>query len=139
MLLSARCLCGGVELQLQGPTEFASHCHCPDCRRAHAAAFVTWTSVPEERFQVVQGADLIQPFESSPGVLRGFCRRCGSSVTYRHRDIPGRVYLPAALLAELDRPVTENVCYDERAPWLDGWHELPCYRGLSDSEEDRMD
>jgi hypothetical protein len=121
-----RCSCGDVELQLLAPTLFASHCHCRSCRTAHAAPFVTWTAVPTEAL-TVSGASSVSWFESSPGVQRGFCGRCGTQLLYRAQDAADRVYVPVAVLDRLDRPVEGHVSYEEHVPWLEGHEDLPCY------------
>ena len=130
-MLTGTCLCGEVGLQLRPPTLFASHCHCRTCRTAHAAAFVTWTAVPTDALEV-RGEDGIRWFESSPGVLRGFCGNCGSPVLYRALATSDRVYVPVALLDALDRAVEGHVSYEEHVPWLHGVAGLPCFDGKSD-------
>ena len=44
-----RCLGGAVGFVVEGELDFVAHCHSRSCRLAHAAAYVTWTSVPRER------------------------------------------------------------------------------------------
>jgi hypothetical protein len=123
--LQGRCVCGAIKLTLTPPTDFVSHCHCDSCRRAHAAAFVTWTSVPEVRFQVIGTP---RSFESSNGVVRSFCGTCGTQVLYRAESTPDRVYVPVAVLDAIDRPPNSHVSYEERATWLGRPEALPCYR-----------
>jgi hypothetical protein len=40
-------------------------------------------------------------YRSSPKVLRGFCRRCGSALTYWHADWPADI---SVTIASLDDP-----------------------------------
>ena len=128
--IRGRCLCGAIELRLTPPTEMASYCHCESCRRAHAAPFVAWTSVPEAAFRIEEGADALRSYDSSDGVHRSFCGTCGSPLVYRADKTPGRVYVPiAALVDELDRELESHVSYEEHPRWLEGLHELPAYRG----------
>lgn len=130
--LSGRCACGAVQVALTPPTLFASYCHCSSCRKTHAAPFVAWTAVPNDRFQMVHGEETLTVFASSPGVRRAFCRRCGTHVWYRGDDAPDRVYVPVAVLDWLDRPIEEHVSYEERAAWFSGIERLPCHRGKGD-------
>lgn len=122
--LQGRCACGAVTLTLTPPTDFVSHCHCASCRRAHAAAFVTWTSVPTDRFAMIGTP---RDFESSPGVRRSFCPICGTQVIYRAESTPDRVYVPVAILDGIDQLPDSHVSYEERASWLDHPESLPCH------------
>jgi len=139
--IRGRCLCGAVRIALEPPTIFASHCHCQSCRRSHAAAFVTWTGVPDERFELPEGADAVTRYESSPGAFRCFCSRCGTMMfTYydaRHADFgdaAGTTYVPVAVLEDpLDREPTSHVSFEERVPWFPYHDELPRYEAKSDN------
>jgi hypothetical protein len=123
-------------MRLGPPTLFASYCHCESCRRTHAAPFVAWTAVPNDRFAVVGGEEAVSVYRSSPGVQRAFCGRCGTHVWYRGDNAPDRVYVPVAVLDRIDRVVDGHVSYEERAPWAAGLERVPCYRGKGD---DRME
>ncbi len=49
---SGACMCGAVRYRAEGPALFHCHCHCRWCRKAHGAAFVTWTGVAQRGFQL---------------------------------------------------------------------------------------
>jgi ADP-ribosyl-[dinitrogen reductase] hydrolase len=83
-MISGSCLCGVVryEIAAAGPTY---HCHCGACRKWSGSAFASSMRAPMESLRLVSGAEDLSRYESSPGVMRCFCRRCGSSVlTERH-------------------------------------------------------
>ncbi len=111
------CLCGAVRYQLRGAPDWSSHCHCRSCQKATGAAFATWAGVKEENFQVTRGRLAI--CISSPGVKRGFCDQCGSSLTYVGDGWPGQI---AVLAATLDEPglanPTANVYVEDKLPWV---------------------
>jgi hypothetical protein len=138
--IRGRCLCGAVRIALEPPTTFASHCHCESCRRAHAAAFVTWTGVPDARFRVEHGEDEVTRFASSPGAFRCFCRHCGTVMfTYyepSHADFgdaAGSVYVPVAVLEDpLDRLPDSHVSFEEAVAWFPFEDHLPRVRAKSD-------
>jgi len=144
MSMKGRCLCGAVAIAITPPTLFCAHCHCESCRRAHAAAFVTWTAVDESAFRIVKGEDHIRRYESSEGAFRCFCSHCGTSLftyyTSRHRtfgDEAGRIYVPVAVVeGPLDRLPSSHVSFEEHVPWFDFSDALPRYRAKS---EDRID
>ena len=58
-------------------------------------------------------------FESSPGVRRGFCGRCGSTLTYEGDRWPGEIHLH---VGAFDDPgtlaPTGHAFADERLSWL---------------------
>ena len=51
-----------------------------DVVRAHGAAFATYLSATLDDYRLLQGAEAITEYESSPGFPRGFCATCGSVV-----------------------------------------------------------
>lgn len=63
---------------------------------APAAAFAGF-----EREQVAIRGEAFTRFASSPGVQRGFCSRCGSTLTYEGERWPTEVHLHVGLF---DRP-----------------------------------
>lgn len=73
-----RCLCGAVRYQVRGALRGVIDCHCGQCQR-WSGHFVAATAVDRDRLEIADGAAL-QWYESSPGIRRGFCGRCGSSL-----------------------------------------------------------
>ncbi len=110
------CLCGAVRYAFYGDSTYAGNCHCPSCQRAVGAGFVTWVGAKPENFEVTTGQ--ITYCETSPGVQRGFCGRCGSSLTYT-----GEGYTDVGITAAtLDDPTIakpeSNVYLDAKQPWV---------------------
>jgi hypothetical protein len=72
------CLCGRVRYRVAGPLRPIVACHCGQCRRTsghHTAA-----TACRRGDLAVEGEDALTWYESTPGVRRGFCGRCGSSL-----------------------------------------------------------
>jgi len=112
------CLCGAIRYKLRGELKFAGHCHCRSCQRAVGAGFTTWVGVKKENFKVTKGR--IKICETSPGVERGFCDTCGTSLTYvSEKGWPGLV---SVLAATLDDPgfakPTVHVYVEHQLPWV---------------------
>src|SRR6202007_2611457 len=68
------CLCGGVRYRLTVRPKRGSDSLCEDCRRASAAPYVTWCSVPSKAMEVLSGelrrvsyADRLRSFASCCG------------------------------------------------------------------------
>jgi hypothetical protein len=93
---------------------------------------VAWTAVPRESFRLIAGSTFVAEYASSPGVVRAFCRQCGSPLFYRADQSLDRIYVPVAILDAIDRPMDSHVSYEEHARWLSGVHTLPCFVGKSD-------
>lgn len=112
------CLCGAIRYKLSGPPESSTHCHCRSCQRALGGAFATWCSAKRDNFEVIKGT--IKVCETSPGVLRGFCGNCGTSLSYATKeDASGRVWF---LGSTLDDPSTlaptSHVYVSHQQPWV---------------------
>ena len=92
------CLCGGVRYEVTGPFGDFIYCHCRQCRKAQGSAFGANAPVQESAFRLLQGAELLKSYESSPGKQRVFCGHCGSPVYSRHAARPGVLRLRMGLL-----------------------------------------
>jgi hypothetical protein len=125
MELAGGCLCGAIRYRVVGPPLWAAHCHCESCRRATGAPVATYAGFATENFAWTAGEPA--SFASSPGVLRTFCVRCGTSLTYQGERWPGEIHV---LAATLDRPeaVTPQgeAFIEERLPWLRVAPHEPC-------------
>jgi len=120
------CLCGAVRYAIHGRLTYAGNCHCRDCQRGIGAGFVTWVGAKPENFEVIKGE--IAQCETSPGVRRGFCQRCGTSLTFGGEgwtDI-------GVTAATLDDPASitpeSNVYLDHKQPWVVADMSLRNYR-----------
>ncbi len=108
------CLCGAVRYGLHAEPGFVGICHCDSCRRAAGAESVGWLTVAVDAFHVERGD--IRIHESSPGVRRGFCATCGTSLTYQNDAETVDVTLASLDDPELFPPRLE--CWlEERLSW----------------------
>jgi hypothetical protein len=119
------CLCGVVAWETGGSLDFMTHCHCARCRKAHGAAFATGLMAPADRFRLVRGREHIVRYESSPGVVRPFCGRCGSVVASGDAS-QGLVPVPAGPLDDDPgvRPIA-HIFVASKAPWSEIRDTLP--------------
>lgn len=110
------CLCGAIRYTLHGEPTYSGNCHCRSCQRAIGAGFVTWVGVKSENFEVTKGE--ITYCETSLGMHRGFCGRCGTSLTGGGDDWSD-IGVTAACLdnPEVVKPES-NVYLSHRQPWV---------------------
>ena len=112
--LAGGCLCGAIRYRLDTPTLWRGICHCVTCRSAAGAASVAWLTVAADGFRLERGT--LATFASSPGVTRGFCDRCGTSLTYRSG--PATIDVTLASLDDPEAaPPTEETWLSHRLSW----------------------
>ncbi len=101
-MLRGRCLCGGVEYELEGDAVVVAHCHCTDCQRLSGAGHSTGAIFAAAQLKI-QGELSEYQLESQTGsvVTRSFCPTCGSQLFGRNDRMPG--YTTVAL-GTLDDP-----------------------------------
>lgn len=95
---SGGCLCGGVRYRVDGPLSDVGACHCTQCRRTTGHYFAAATCRRDALTFAAE--DTLAWYESSPGIHRGFCSRCGSSLFWRD----GRRETIDILAGTLDAP-----------------------------------
>ena len=72
-----------------------------------------------ERAQVSLTKGQLATFASSPGVKRGFCSTCGSTLTYEGDRWPTEIHFHVgAFDMPQDFPPTGHAFVEERLPWL---------------------
>lgn len=92
------CLCGQVRFTVTGPVRPIVACHCEQCRRTTGHHFAATHTLREHlHLECDEG---LRWYASSPGVRRGFCGTCGSSLFF-DREAADGVSIAAG---SLDRP-----------------------------------
>jgi hypothetical protein len=111
------CLCGAVRFEVTGPAKWTAWCHCASCRKhtgAPAAAFAGF-----ERDQVHLTGQSLTRFASSPGVQRGFCSRCGSTISYEGDRWPSEFHVHVGAFDDPEAfPPKGDAFADERLSWM---------------------
>lgn len=98
---------------------------------------VSWTSVPNDQFELLEGQERLRIYPSSPQVAWEFCSRCGTTLFYHSSETPYRIYITVASLREpLDRALESHVSWEEQPPWFE-W-ELPRFFGKTDLPVDAL-
>lgn len=118
------CLCGSVRYEISGTLGATGHCHCSMCRKSHGAAFATWASVDPNQFRWLSGAKCVETYESSPGVHRCFCKKCGSPLAASQAGEIREVVLGTVDGDPGVRP-RAHIFVGSRAPWYTIEDDLP--------------
>src|SRR5437868_11656 len=112
------CLCGAIRYRITAPPIVTSYCHCRSCRLATGAPAAAWVILPRDGLVFDRGAPTA--FASSPGKLRTFCGRCGTSLTYERDDRPDSIDIHTATLDDPDRfPPEREIWLDEKIAWME--------------------
>jgi hypothetical protein len=123
---TGRCLCRAVTFVARGEPRWVAHCHCESCRRATSSAIATYAGYASS--SVEWTGEPPAEYQSSPGVTRRFCRRCGSPMSFEGERWPDEIHL---FVPSLDRPETlqpkGHVHVEEQLGWLKLADHLPRY------------
>ena len=110
------CLCGAVRFVATGEPISVAWCHCQSCRRHSGAPVSAFAAFSRDAYIVTKGE--IAKFNSSPGRLRGFCAKCGSTLTCEgETSLEMHFHVGAFDEADRLRP-TRHIFPEERLPWL---------------------
>jgi hypothetical protein len=110
------CLCGLIRYQSAGQPSRSTLCHCSSCRRASGAHALGLVTVAMAGFQFIASSPA--EYRSSASVLRTFCSRCGTPLTYWHEGWPDEIALTISSLdAPAEAPPTDHTWMSEAISW----------------------
>jgi hypothetical protein len=116
------CLCGAMRYRAEGPYNHACVCYCGMCQKASGGPFMVFVRFPSAK---IHWSKSLPVYASSPGVERGFCRDCGTPLTYRRIDSPNI----SVTANSLDDPAAVQPEWryepDREVPWCAGLASLP--------------
>jgi hypothetical protein len=78
--LQGGCLCGAVRFEITQPFLSAGYCHCTHCQRRTGTGSSANGRVPQEGFELLQGAEQLRSYQPAGGVPKLFCGTCGSAL-----------------------------------------------------------
>ena len=121
--ITGGCQCGAVRYAIHGELGRPSICHCRMCQKAFGAFYAPLVSAPHSAFELTRGA--LGIFRSSDQAERGFCRDCGTPLTFRY--VEGDSI--DVSIGSLDDPVRVKPVIqfrpESRLPWLHELADLP--------------
>jgi hypothetical protein len=123
---AGQCFCGYLQFAVSGPAESLCFCHCTSCRLASGAPYLAWGSFLKGSFHVTQGELTLH--NSSEPVERGFCGKCGSTISYFHSGRPDYIDITLVTLDESDelRPMC-HIWVSNKDPAVIIGDDLPRY------------
>jgi hypothetical protein len=112
------CLCGAVRFSLNAPPRRIGWCHCQSCRKHSGAPAAAFADCARADLKFTKGA--VTLYASSPGVRRGFCAVCGSTLSYESDKRADEIDLHIGAFdnARLFGPNAPATFPDERLPWV---------------------
>ena len=93
------CQCGAVRYAFYAPLENPHACHCRMCQRAVGGAFALLAGGKKENFAWTKGEPAF--YASSNVAKRGYCRDCGTPLSFAYEMPEARIY---ATIGSLDDP-----------------------------------
>ena len=112
--LEGGCFCGAIRYAVKAEPLGRGICHCRSCRRIAGAESVGWAVNNVANFEFTRGEPA--RFESTPGIERTFCPRCGTGLTYQRQSTSIDITL-ASLDDPEALPAKNEVWCEERISW----------------------
>ncbi len=133
-MLTGKCLCGAVQVQISGEISDIIHCHCSLCRKSTGTAYATNGFVKTDEFKIISTPNALSTFSFKPGRERHFCQSCGSPVYSSNAQDSTRIRIRLGLIDSdiPQKPLSHNFV-SSKANWDDLDADLPRYDGFEPS------
>ncbi|MFC1680433.1 GFA family protein [Pseudomonadota bacterium] len=126
MPIHGGCCCGDVRYEAVGQSVLVELCHCRSCRRTVGAPLMAWAAFRCDEFEITAGNSTA--YESSPGLQRTFCGRCGTSLTLTDDRFPDEIYVSVSSFDDAEKlPPEFHIWRSHRLSWLETSDTLPRY------------
>lgn len=111
------CQCGAVRYALYVTPQEAHACHCRMCQRAVGGAFALLAGAPKAEFAWTKGEPAM--FASSNLAQRGFCRACGTPLSFTYNLPEARQYVTIGSLDHPEQaPIIRQFGIESRLAWV---------------------
>ena len=112
------CQCGRVRYTVEIADDGAYLCHCRMCQRATGGVAAAFKNVPQSALTWEREPDY---YASSPIARRGFCRSCGTPLSFEYVDGSANIDLTVGSFDHPDRfkPTMHFSIESRHAAWLD--------------------
>jgi hypothetical protein len=105
--ITGGCQCGAVRYAMHTPQVEKPHvCHCRMCQRATGGLFAALAGCAKDKLEWTEGQPAF--FASSSLATRGFCRTCGTPLTFAYNQPEARIYVAIGSLDDPARAAIER-------------------------------
>jgi hypothetical protein len=120
------CLCGAIRYRSSAAPVRGVICHCSMCRKHSGAPVLAFVHFPRDAFTWVKGEPT--RFRSSQYAERGFCPKCGSTLSMHEEVLQDRVQVTLGSVDEPHRArIDDHVWTKDRVAWFEVKDDLPRY------------
>jgi hypothetical protein len=122
LCITGGCQCGTVRYQLTAPLQYMHFCHCRMCQRAVGGPFAALGAVPRGAHRWTRGVPAL--FASSSVARRGFCKDCGTPLSFEYLDSTHINLTLCSLDDPSAFPPERHFGIESQQPWLhlaDDW------------------
>jgi len=123
-LWAGGCQCGAVRYAFSVKPENPSICHCRMCQKQFGNLFGVFASSLKDNFRITRGS--IARFQSSEEGFRGFCRDCGTPLTFEYTSSPRIWVATGSLDRHSEMKPTAQHGRESMEPWFAEVMALPC-------------
>lgn len=135
--LTGGCQCGGVRYALRGQLDDPHICHCRMCQKAFGSFFAPLVGVKLDGIEWTRGQ--LATYHSSTIAERGFCRNCGTPLTFRYLNSDNiNVSIGSLDEPECVKPARQYGM-ESRVSWLAELADLPGTRTEEDMPQPIQD
>ena len=126
------CLCGSIRYRSTTAPVRGVICHCAMCRRHSGAPALAFVHFPARSFTWLNGEPAL--YRSSKSAERGFCSKCGSTLSMHEQVLAERVQIAVGSLDEPDRVrIDDHVWTEDSISWFEISDELPRFARSSNA------
>lgn len=127
-LFRGGCMCGAIRYELKSASPWSVYCHCDSCRKHTGAPVAALVAGPPEQVRWTAGDRTL--YESSPGRFRGFCKDCGTSLTWEAEVNGSWLGIHISTFDQPEQlPPSEHVFHGDSISWVDIGKDLPRHEG----------
>ena len=78
-ITKGQCLCGQIEIEMDGEPKMQGNCHCTDCKQATGSTYASLVFFPSESVKVTSGElkEFQHTADSGSKMTKMFCPNCG--------------------------------------------------------------
>lgn len=130
-ILTGGCACGAIRYRIDGPAYDTGWCHCRLCQRSSGAPAMAFTTCALKDFVIEQGQDALGIVKLVNYGERGFCTRCGASLTIHVDYQKDEIDVACASLDDPEAVTPEfHIFINQKIGWVKHADGLPAYEGF---------